>query len=97
MHVKDTKALKGNKSAPFNPLSANAALSGGPVKPTPDNKLSAAFAAALGKSARGADTPPASAGKDQTRGGPGRPDEINKASKPATGRKNFSGHRSGHR
>jgi hypothetical protein len=99
MHAKNPKAPRGHKSesAPFHPLSANAALATGPASPAPDNKLSAAFTAALGKSGTGAETLPASVGKEKTRGGPGRPDQINKAPKPAAGRKNFAGHRSGHR
>lgn len=96
MHAKNPKARKGENPPLLNPLSAGAALPLTPASLVPDTKLSGAFAAALGKSAGAADTPPASVGKDKTKGGPGRPDQINKAPKPAAG-KNFSGHRSGHR
>ncbi|MCV0397436.1 MAG: hypothetical protein K5872_16435 [Rhizobiaceae bacterium] len=34
---------------------------------------------------------------NNTKGGTSRPDQINKATKPASGMKNFSGRRSGHR
>jgi hypothetical protein len=97
MHAGNPRAPKGQNPSPLYPLSASAALPGSQAKPAPDNKLSAAFTAALGKSAGGADTPPASAGRNKTKGGHGMPDQINKASKPAAGKKNFSGHRSGHR
>jgi hypothetical protein len=97
MHAKNRNARTGKPAAPLNPLSAGAALPLTPAAPGPDNKLSGAFAAALGKSGGPADTPPASVGKEKTKGGPDRPDQINKASRPATGMKNFSGHRSGHR
>lgn len=97
MHAKNPKSQKGQNPSPLNPLSANAALPGGPALPAPDNKLSAAFAAALGKPAGGADTPSASVGKEKIKGGASRPDQINKAPKPAAGKRNFSGHRSGHR
>lgn len=97
MHAKNPKAREGHNPSPLKPLSADAAIPAGPPKPTPEDKLSAAFAAALGKRAAGADTPSASAGKETTRGGSGRPDQINKAPKPAAGMKNFSGHRNGHR
>lgn len=97
MHARNPKAHKGRNPSPLNPLSAEAALPTNPVQPAPDNKLSAAFAAALGKSADGAETPPAAVGKESRRGGSSRPDQINKAPRPAGGVKNFPGHRSGHR
>jgi hypothetical protein len=97
MHAKNPNARKGSNATPLKPLSASAALPEAPASAAPDNKLSGAFAAALGKSGGRADTPPAFAGKEMTKGGTGRPDQINKAPKPAAGRKNFPGHRSGHR
>ena len=97
MHAGNSKAPKGQNPSPLNPLSANAALPLTPAAPGPDKRLSAAFAAALGKSAPRTDTPPATVGSDKTKGGSGRSDQTNKASKPAAGLKSFSGHRSGHR
>ncbi|MEX0956514.1 MAG: hypothetical protein WDZ83_15055 [Rhizobiaceae bacterium] len=97
MHAKNPNARKGTNATPLGPLSSDAAPPAALVPAAPDNKLSGAFAAALGKSGGRADTPPASVGKDNPRGGSGRPDQINKAPKPAAGMKNFSGHRSGHR
>ncbi len=97
MHARNPKARKGRNPSSLNPLSADAAIPTKPAMPAPDNGLSAAFAAALGKSAEGAETRPAGVGKESKKGGSGRPDQINKASRPATGMKNFSGHRSGHR
>ena len=97
MHAKNPNARKGSNATPLKPLSAGAALPVTPTSAAPDSKLSGAFAAALGKSAGRADTPPATAGKDKSRDGSGRPDQINKAPKPAAGMKNFPGRRSGHR
>jgi hypothetical protein len=97
MHAKNPNARKGNNATPLKPLSAGAALPVTPASAAPDSKLSGAFAAALGKSGGPADTPPVSVGKEKTKGGPDRPDKINKAPKPAAGVKNVPGHRSGHR
>ena len=94
MQAKTPKAPQGRKPAPFGPLSPQAAPA---AAPAPDNRLSGAFAAALGKSAARADIPPASAGKDKTRGGAGRPGEINKAGKPPAGMNAKPPRRSGHR
>lgn len=97
MHARNPKARKGQNLSPLLPLSADAAIPTKPAQPVPDNRLSAAFAAALGKPGGRADTPPATAGKEMMRGGSGRPDQINKAPRPAAGVKNFPGPRSGHR
>lgn len=97
MHAKNPNARKGNNAKPLVSLSAGAALPPASASAPPANKLSGAFAAALGKSGGRADTPPATAGKEMTRSGSGRSDQINKAPKPAAGVKNFAGHRSGHR
>lgn len=95
MHARNTKARKGQNPSPLHPLSADAAMLPKPVPSTPDKRLSAAFTAALGAAAPTADNK--GAGHNKTKGGHGRPDQTNKAAKPATRPGGFSGHRSGHR
>ena len=97
MHARNLKARRGQKPSPLNPLSANAAIPAQPAPQAPDNKLSVAFAAALGKPAPRADTPAATVGNDKSRGGSDHPDKTNKAFTRVTGQQNRPGHRSGHR
>ncbi len=94
MHARNPKARKGQSPSPLHPLSSDAAILPEPAPPTPDKRLSAAFTAALGTAAPATDNK--DAGQNKTKGGHGRPDQTNKAAKPAT-RPGFSGHRSGHR
>jgi hypothetical protein len=95
MHARNPKLRKGQDPSPLHPLSADAAIPPKSAPQSPDKGLSAAFAAALGAGAPTADT--AGAGHEKTKGGHGRPDQTNKAAKPATRPGGFSGHRSGHR